>query len=245
MYSNDNLTLDPNYIVVFTGAGISAASGLPTFRDNDGLWQQYDVYQLATPEGFAANPSLVHQFYQSRRLTAAKAQPNAAHLAIAALEQRYKVVVITQNVDDLHERAGSSQVIHLHGKLNEMRLVNDPSQIYNVAQTTFDEHSSAPDSSVWQPEHWRPNIVWFGEAVPNLMLASEHLTAAGKVLVIGSSLQVEPAASLLLSTNRQAEKYLIDKTVHQAPLGFSVQRGDALSLVPALVNNWLDAGNHN
>jgi NAD-dependent deacetylase len=235
-----SLTPDPNNIVIFTGAGISAASGLPTFRDSDGLWQQYDVYQLATPEGFAANPLLVHQFYQSRRLAAEKAQPNAAHLAIAALEERYKVVVITQNVDDLHERAGSSHVIHLHGKLNEMRLVNDPNKVYNVAATTFDQSSLAPDGSVWLPAQWRPNIVWFGENVPNLMLASEHLSVAGKVLVVGSSLQVEPAASLLLSSDPDAVKYLVDKTIHQAPDGFQVMRGDALTLVPELVNSWLE-----
>jgi len=109
---------NPNKIVVFSGAGLSQASGLPTFRDSLGLWQQYDVLQLASPIGFAKNPELVHQFYQERRLRAHQATPNAAHLAIAALEQHYDVVVVTQNVDDLHERAGSSQVIHLHGKLN-------------------------------------------------------------------------------------------------------------------------------
>lgn len=227
-------------IVVFTGAGISAASGLPTFRDADGLWQQYDVYQLATPEGFAANPSLVHQFYQSRRLAAAKAKPNAAHLAIAALEKKYNVVVITQNVDDLHERAGSSHVVHLHGKLNEMRLVAKPNSIYNVDSTEFPPNSTAPDGTKWQPEKWRPNIVWFGEDVPNLMLASEHISDATKVLVIGSSLQVEPAASLLLSAAFAAEKYLIDKDITKTPTGFDVIQGDAALLVPKLVDNWLD-----
>ena len=228
-------------IVVFTGAGISAASGLPTFRDNDGLWQQYDVYQLATPEGFAANPSLVHQFYQSRRLAAAKAKPNAAHLAIAALEQRYKVVVITQNVDNLHERAGSSKVIHLHGKLNEMRMLAKPQTIFDVGNTEFSLGTSAPDGTKWQPEKWRPNIVWFGEAVPNLILASEHISEASKVLVVGSSLQVEPAASLLLSASAEAEKYLIDTQVIQAPKGFKVKQGDAAMLVPKLVDQWLEA----
>ncbi|MGI5309783.1 SIR2 family NAD-dependent protein deacylase [Rheinheimera sp. WS51] len=232
-------------IVVFSGAGISAASGLPTFRDNDGLWQKYDVYQLATPEGFAANPSLVHQFYQSRRLAAAKATPNAAHVAIAALEQHYKVVVITQNVDNLHERAGSTEVIHLHGKLNEMRMLAKPDTIFDVGDTEFSLGSRAPDGSMWQPENWRPNIVWFGEAVPNLMLASEHISEASKVLVVGSSLQVEPAASLLLSAKASAEKHLIDKHPGQAAKanklsqGFHIQQGDAAILVPQLVNQWL------
>ncbi|WNO61026.1 SIR2 family NAD-dependent protein deacylase [Rheinheimera sp. MMS21-TC3] len=242
-----NTTTKLEKIVVFSGAGISAASGLPTFRDNDGLWQKYDVYQLATPEGFAANPSLVHQFYQSRRLAAAKAQPNAAHLAIAALEQHYKVVVITQNVDNLHERAGSTDVIHLHGKLNEMRMLAKPDAIFDVGDTEFSQGSHAPDGSIWQPEKWRPNIVWFGEAVPNLMLASEHISAASKVLVVGSSLQVEPAASLLLSAKASAEKHLIDKQPGQAAKanklsqGFNVQQGDAAMLVPKLVGQWLEA----
>ncbi|WP_333609259.1 SIR2 family NAD-dependent protein deacylase [Arsukibacterium sp.] len=231
--------LDPKLIVVFSGAGVSAASGLPTFRDSAGLWQQYDVYQLATPEGFAANPELVNDFYQSRRLAAAKAQPNAAHLAIAKLEQHYKVVVITQNVDNLHERAGSSQVVHLHGKLDELRAVTAPQHIYSVGDTMFSAGSTAPDGSAWQAHLWRPNVVWFGEAVDHLMLASELLSRAGKVLVVGSSLQVEPAASLLHSCDETAEKYLIDKTSHQAPYGFEVRSGDAVTLVPELVEYWL------
>lgn len=230
---------DPNFIAVFSGAGLSAGSGLPTFRDSAGLWQEYDVYQLATPEGFAANPQLVNDFYQSRRLAAAKAQPNAAHLAIAKLEQYYKVVVITQNVDDLHERAGSSLVIHLHGKLNELRSVENPGRIYDVGDSMFTTGYTAPDGSIWQAELWRPNIVWFGEAVANLMPASELLSTAGKVLVVGSSLQVEPAASLLYSCDEAAEKHLIDKTVHQAPIGFKVWPGDAVSLVPELVESWI------
>lgn len=227
-------------IVVFTGAGISAASGLPTFRDSEGLWQQYDVYQLASPEGFIANPELVHRFYQSRRIAAAKAKPNAAHLAIAQLEQHYQVMVITQNVDDLHERAGSSQVIHLHGKLNELRKVNDPDAIYDVGDTEFNELSQAPDGTPWQLTEWRPNIVWFGEMVPHLLEASDLLSAAQKVLVVGSSLLVEPAASLLHSCADEADKYLIDLTAHHAPFGFKVLQGEAVIKVVELAQLWLN-----
>lgn len=230
-------------IVVFTGAGISAASGLPTFRDSEGLWQKYDVYQLASPEGFIANPELVHRFYQSRRLAAAKAKPNAAHIAIAQLEQYYRVVVITQNVDDLHERAGSSRVIHLHGKLNELRKITDPNAIYDVGDTEFTEHSLAPDGTAWHLTAWRPNIVWFGEMVPHLMEASDLLSAAQKVLVVGCSLQVEPAASLLHSCVDEADKYLVDLTTHQAPYGFKVLQGDAVVKVVELVQTWLNNAN--
>nr|WP_255654521.1 Sir2 family NAD-dependent protein deacetylase [Alishewanella maricola] len=231
-------------IVVFTGAGISAASGLPTFRDSEGLWQQYDVYQLASPEGFAANPELVHRFYQSRRLAAAKAQPNTAHLAIAQLEQQYQVVVITQNIDDLHERAGSSQVIHLHGKLNELRKVNQPDAVFDIGDAEFTEHSLAPDGSAWQLSEWRPNIVWFGEMVPHLLEASDFLSAAQKVLVVGSSLLVEPAASLLHSCGEDADKYLVDLAAHLAtPYGFKVLQGEAVTKVVELVRRWLNDAN--
>lgn len=232
---------NPNKVVVFSGAGLSQASGLPTFRDSHGLWQQYDVLQLASPAGFAKAPELVHQFYQERRLRAHQAKPNAAHLAIAELEQRYKVVVVTQNVDDLHERAGSSHVIHLHGKLNELRQTLTPYAVYPVNDQVFTEGSTAPDGSPWQPKQWRPNVVWFGEQVPFLTQAREHLRDAGKVLVVGSSLEVEPAASLLSYCRQRASKYFVDLTAKHCPIGFYLWKGSATEQVPKLVNSWLNS----
>ena len=232
---------NPNKIVIFSGAGLSQASGLPTFRDSLGLWQQYDVLQLASPTGFAKNPELVHQFYQERRLRAHQAKPNAAHLAIAELERRYEVVVVTQNVDDLHERAGSSQVIHLHGKLNELRQTRMPYAVYPVDDQVFTEGSTAPDGTPWQPMQWRPNVVWFSEQVPFLAKAGGHLSDAGKVLVVGSSLEVEPAASLLSYCHQRAAKYFVDLTARHCPIGFYLWQGPAIEQVPKLVHSWLNA----
>lgn len=230
---------NPNKIVVFSGAGLSQASGLPTFRDSHGLWQEYDVWQLASPTGFAQNPELVHQFYQQRRLLGHHAKPNAAHLAIAALEQQFDVVVITQNVDDLHERAGSSTVLHLHGKLNELRHCHRPKEVYQVGDQVFTEQSLAPDGSPWQARLWRPNVVWFTEQVPYLTEASQHLRDAGKVLVVGSALAVEPAASLLKKCRQRAQKHFIDVRAEHCPNGFYLWQGEAVAQVPKLVESWL------
>ena len=230
---------NPYKIVVFSGAGLSQASGLPTFRDSLGLWQQYDVLQLASPTGFAKNPELVHQFYQERRLRAHQAKPNAAHLAIAELEQHYEVVVVTQNVDDLHERAGSTQVIHLHGKLNELRQTRTPYAVYPVADQVFADDSIAPDGTPWTAHHWRPNVVWFGERVQNLEAAHKHIRTAAKVIVVGCSLEVEPAASVLRQSRKRAEKHFVDTRAEHCPIGFHLWQGEAAEQVPKLVNSWL------
>lgn len=232
---------NPKKIVIFSGAGLSQASGLPTFRDSHGLWQQYDVWELASPKGFAKNPELVHQFYQERRLRAHQAQPNEAHVAIAQLELRYDVVVITQNVDDLHERAGSSAVIHLHGKLNELRRTGFPHTTYQVADQLFTPDSRAPDGKPWQPGEWRPNVVWFTEMVPFLDKAARHLAAADTVLVVGTSLDVEPAASLLLHCSPKADKFFVDVRALHCPSDFRLCLGPAVEQIPQLVNHWLSA----
>lgn len=230
---------NPYKIVVFSGAGLSKASGLPTFRDSHGLWQQYDVLQLASRSGFASNPELVHQFYQQRRLAACAAEPNAAHLAIAALEQQYEVIVITQNVDDLHERAGSTQVIHLHGKLNELRRVSKPYAVYQIGNQVFTADSTAPDGTPWQASQWRPNVVWFGERVQNLEAAHKHIRTAAKIIVVGCSLEVEPAASVLRQSRKRAEKHFVDTRAEHCPIGFHLWQGEAAEQVPLLVNSWL------
>ncbi|MDP2188854.1 MAG: Sir2 family NAD-dependent protein deacetylase [Sphingobacteriaceae bacterium] len=191
-------------LVVLTGAGISAESGLATFRGAGGLWEGHDVMEVASIEGWQRNPALVLSFYNSRRESAAAAQPNAGHLALVALEQDFEVRIITQNVDDLHERAGSSQVLHLHGKLNELRSVQNP---HLITPYTQDIHLGdlASDGS-----QLRPNIVWFGEAVPLIEQAQLWVQQAAAFAVIGTSLQVYPAAGLLYAASHTIPKFLID-----------------------------------
>lgn len=221
-------------VVVISGAGVSAESGLATFRDPDGLWQQYSLEDLATPEAFSRNPELVHRFYNSRRIQAAKAQPNAAHLAIAKLEQAYNVVVVTQNVDDLHERAGSTQVIHLHGKLNEARSSKNPNLVEYIGQRELQVCDFAADGT-----SLRPNIVWFGEDVPAMQPAINEVASADKILVVGTSLQVYPAASLLFYARPHAEKVLINLEVTNNDTGYQFIKGKAATEVPMLVDDWL------
>ena len=191
-------------IVVLSGAGISAESGLKTFRDADGLWEGHDVSQVATPEAFIKNPSLVMEFYNQRRRQLKNVYPNKAHLLIASLEQHYDVQIITQNVDDLHERAGSTKIIHLHGELLKVRPINNP-----------DKHYDWHDDLMWgavdeNNVELRPDIVWFGEAVPKMAEAIPHVEEADIIIVVGTSLQVYPAASLIDFTKPDATIYLVD-----------------------------------
>jgi NAD-dependent deacetylase len=192
-------------LVALTGAGISAESGLATFRASDGLWENHRIEEVATPEGWARNPALVLEFYNQRRAAARTAQPNAGHRALAALEQQFEVVIITQNVDDLHERAGSSHVIHLHGQLFESRSSCHEELVYPM-------HSDRIElGELCEKGHQlRPNIVWFGEAVPLLERAAHEAATADVFLVVGTSLQVYPAAGLVDYVRRGIPIYLID-----------------------------------
>ena len=178
-------------LVVLTGAGISAESGISTFRDSGGLWEGHDVNQGATPEGFAADPALVLDFYNQRRRQLSQVEPNEAHRLLAHLEKRYEVVIITQNVDDLHERAGSHNIIHLHGELLKSRGVDNPEVTYPC---TGDIHVGDKSPTGAQ---LRPHIVWFGEEVPMLEKAIAQVYSADILMIIGTSLQVYPAASLI------------------------------------------------
>jgi NAD-dependent deacetylase len=180
-----------DHIVVLTGAGMSAESGLSTFRDNGGLWEQYSVYDVATPEAFERNQQLVLRFYNERRRQLASVQPNRGHQLLAELEKNYRVTVITQNVDDLHERGGSSNVLHLHGELTKARSAADPGRIYDIGYADIN-----PGDCCDSGEQLRPHVVWFGEEVPMLGAAAEVVRTADHLLVIGTSLQVYPAASL-------------------------------------------------
>ena len=192
------------HLVVLTGAGMSAESGIKTFRDADGLWEGHDVMEVATPEGFRANPELVLNFYNQRRRQLLEVEPNSAHLDLAHLEKHLKVTIITQNVDDLHERAGSSDVIHLHGELLKVRSTHDESYIQHWKQDLVVGDLCANGSQL------RPHIVWFGEAVPMIEKAMEICATADKLLIIGTSMQVYPAASLMHYVPELTPTYFID-----------------------------------
>ncbi|MFA0438899.1 SIR2 family NAD-dependent protein deacylase [Vibrio sp. 10N.286.49.B1] len=221
-------------IVVFTGAGISAESGLSTFRDSDGLWSQYPIEMLATKQALKQDPELVLSFYNDRINKANTARPNAAHLAIASLEQSFDVTVVTQNVDNLHERAGSSKIIHLHGQLSFAQSGVDASLIYNWHNEPIMMGQQCELGS-----QLRPNVVLFGEPVMHLNEARILIRNADKVLAVGSSLTVQPAANLLNKARFHSEKILISREVKKKPFGYRFLRGDASSLVPSICANWL------
>ncbi|WP_297791619.1 NAD-dependent deacylase [uncultured Marinobacter sp.] len=194
-----------DHIVVLTGAGISAESGLSTFRDNGGLWEQHSVYDVATPEAFERNQELVLRFYNERRRQLQSARPNQAHRLLAELEQRYRVTVVTQNVDDLHERGGSSSVIHLHGELTKARSSRFPELVYDIGYRDI-----APGDTCDHGAQLRPHIVWFGEEVPMLEKAAEVVRTADHLLIVGTSLQVYPAAGLVYEVDFDVPITVID-----------------------------------
>ncbi len=195
-------------LVVLTGAGISVESGIATFRDSGGLWEGYRVEDVATPEGWKKNPELVLDFYNQRRKKALEVSPNQGHLILAELENNFDVTVITQNVDNLHERAGSSKVIHLHGSLFESRSTLDPSLIYPINGWELQLGDRCAKGS-----QLRPNIVWFGEMVPLIEVAAMHSARADLFLVVGTSLVVYPAAGLIDYVPSDVPKYIVDPKV--------------------------------
>jgi NAD-dependent deacetylase len=198
-------------LVVLTGAGISAESGLKTFRDSDGLWEGYDVYEVATPRGFAKNPQLVLEFYNMRRKDVAAAEPNAAHKGLAELEKDFDVTIITQNIDDLHERGGSTNVVHLHGEIFKMRSCNDERKIYDC-KGEINLGDIAEDGG-----QLRPHIVWFEEPVPMIEKAASIMRTAEIFAVIGTSLVVYPAAGLVNYAPYQIPKFIVDKSIPYTP----------------------------
>ena len=197
-------------LVVLSGAGMSAESGISTFRDAGGLWDQYPVEQVATPEGYTANPELVIRFYNERRRQLLDVVPNAGHLGLAELEKRYEVTVVTQNVDNLHERAGSSRVIHLHGELTKVCSSKDPQNLRYVKELKPEEYEVHIGDKAGDGSQLRPFIVWFGEAVPAIETAIDYVQQADVFVIIGTSLNVYPAAGLLHYVPDAAEVYLID-----------------------------------
>ena len=200
-------------IVVLTGAGVSAESGISTFRDSDGLWENHNVEDVASIEGWYRNPSLVLDFYNARRAQLFTVRPNAAHIAIASLEDEFDVTVVTQNVDNLHERAGSTKIIHLHGELTKVRPENCCNEMDGFSEATvFDIGTEAIHVGDMAPNgaQLRPHIVWFGEAVPKIEAAIDAVEAADIVLIVGTSLQVYPAAGLYRYARMDAPIYIID-----------------------------------
>lgn len=195
-------------VTVLTGAGVSAESGLSTFRGSGGLWEGYDIEDVASISGWEKDPETVLNFYNLRREQVVNAEPNAGHQAIADLEKYFKVSVVTQNVDDLHEKAGSSNVIHLHGKLTEARSSDDPNLIEDIGNRPIRLGDKASDGS-----QLRPNIVWFGEAVPMIDKAAEEISTADILVVAGTSLVVYPAAGLIHYALESVDKYIVDPSI--------------------------------
>ena len=192
-------------IVVLSGAGISAESGLKTFRDAGGLWEEYKIEEIATPEAWQKNPSLVLEFYNKRRKQAMDAKPNGAHIELANLEDHYTVEIITQNIDDLHERAGSSKVLHLHGEIMKAQSSCDSNLVYNLS--SWEIKTGQKCELGYQ---LRPNVVWFGEPVPKMAQAASITETAEILVIIGTSLNVYPAAGLIDLADHNIPKYLVD-----------------------------------
>jgi NAD-dependent deacetylase len=221
-------------IVVLSGAGISAESGISTFRDSNGLWRNYRFEEVASPEAWARDPALVLEFYNMRRKQLFEVEPNAAHYALARLEAYYDVRIVTQNVDDLHERAGSTKVLHLHGELKKSRSTADASLIYELKHWEL-----KPGDTCEKGSQLRPHIVWFGEEVGEMFNAIQIVKKAGILIVVGTSLNVYPAAGLIHYAPRNCRKYLIDPVAEKAEQfhGLTVIREKAGTALPGLAES--------
>lgn len=224
-------------VVVLTGSGMSADSGLKTFRDSNGLWEGYDISKVATPEGWRRDPEKVLKFYNARREQAHKAKPNKGHKALARLEEGYTVSIITQNVDSLHEKAGSSEVLHLHGELSKVRSTKDASLIYDVGGDPIEMGDTGEDGA-----QLRPHVVWFGEMVPNMEKAAQIVPSADILIVIGTSLVVYPAAGLTDYARKGIPKYIVDPNMPELydDSGWEHIQERAAVGVPKLVDRLLE-----
>lgn len=221
-------------VVVLSGSGLSAESGLPTFRDAAGLWRQHSWVELASPEGWRKQPELVLAFFNERRARAWAAQPNAAHLALASLESKFDVVVVTQNVDNLHERAGSTRVLHLHGELAYARGTGPSRHRQRIDGAAIELGQTCAEGT-----QLRPDIVWFGEETQFMDEAREHVREADKVLVVGTSLSVYPAAGLVQFARADAEKVLNALEMEEVPADYEFLAGPATRVIPPVTSRWL------
>lgn len=226
-------------VIVLTGAGMSADSGLKTFRDSGGLWEGHDIYEVATPDGWRRDPEMVLEFYNQRRRQVWQAEPNAGHEALARLEEAYDVSVITQNVDNLHEQAGSSDVLHLHGDITKVRSEKDPSLVYEVGGDPISLGDTAEDGA-----QLRPHVVWFGEMVPNMERAAELVPEADLLIVIGTSLVVYPAAGLVDLVPEPIPRFVVDPSEPEIDLsGWEHIEKRAAEGTPELVERLLNKEN--
>lgn len=224
-------------LVVLTGAGISAESGLKTFRDSDGLWEGYNIEDVATSEAWVRNPALVQDFYNQRRKSVLEANPNAAHYALAKLEEKFDVAIITQNIDDFHERAGSSNVLHLHGIITRSQSSINPKLTYPIEGWEI-----GMDEICELGSPLRAHVVWFGEAVPMIEPAAEICHSADLFILVGSSLAVYPAAGLINYVPRKTPKYIVDPVIPEVGLSGIIKiKAKATEGVPALVEELLAA----
>ena len=226
-------------ITVLTGAGISAESGLKTFRDSDGLWENHRIEDVATPDAWDRDPELVLKFYNERRKQVNLAQPNKAHQLLAELEKNYEVNIVTQNIDDLHEKGGSTKVHHLHGEINKARSTVDPSLIYDLNHWEMKMGDTCDNGS-----QLRPHIVWFGEQVPMIEVAANITAEAEILIIIGTSLNVYPAAGLINYAKQDIPVFLVDpKAPHISNINnFELISKNAKDGVPELVNKLLNEG---
>lgn len=223
------------HIVVLTGAGISAESGLKTFRDSDGLWEGCDIEEVATPQAWRRNPALVQEFYNMRRKSVLEAEPNPAHCALASLEEKYKVTVITQNIDDLHERGGSTNVLHLHGIITRSQSSLNPNLTYPIDGWELKMGEKCELGS-----QLRAHVVWFGEAVPMIEDAAAVCTKADLFILVGSSLAVYPAAGLVNYVPWDVPKYIVDPNIPYLPSDFIKIEEKATVGVPRLISELLN-----
>lgn len=224
-------------IVVLTGAGISAESGLQTFRGHDGLWEGHRIEEVATPDAWRRNPEILQRFYNERRKKCIEAQPNAAHSALVMLEQYADVWIITQNIDDLHERAGSTNIVHLHGEIRKSQSSLDPTMVYSIKGDQILMGETCKFGS-----QLRPNVVWFGEAVPNMGKATRLVKDADFLLVIGTSLQVYPAANLVYEIPRNCRIVVVDPNIPQIDVSNSniqFREEKAAVAVPEMVSYFI------
>jgi NAD-dependent deacetylase len=224
-------------IIILTGAGISAESGLNTFRDADGLWEGYNIEDVATPEAWRKNPELVQQFYNDRRKSVMEAKPNPAHLALAKLDEKFDTLIITQNIDDLHEKAGSKAIIHLHGEIVYARSSKNAALLYKMENYEIKTGDLCELGS-----QLRPHVVWFGEDVPMITKAMHEMPKADIVILIGSSLAVYPAAGLLEFVRPEVPIYVVDPKIPPVNLQnklIKIQE-KASKAVPMLVNKLLE-----
>lgn len=228
-------------LVAFTGSGISAESGLKTFRDSDGLWEEYNVYDVATPEAWHRDRKLVLEFYNARRRQVVNANPNPAHYALAKLQEAFDVAIVTQNIDDLHERSGSENVLHLHGEIMKSQSTIDRNLIYKINGSELNEGDKCERGS-----QLRPFIVWFGEEVPMMARAAEIVSQSDILLIIGTSLQVYPAAGLIQYALRGARKIYIDPKADENIFANNIEviKDKAGNAVPKLVEKLLSTIAH-